>query len=130
MIYVSECPKQIGTVDGTIYNPTPEQCEAAGYILGVDPQIAVIASQVAAKEVERQRGLQDLRDTYADATGQLCRMAGIPVVRVLTMSQVQAVVMQLLPGSNAATVNALLTLMTACENKLCREDGNDALDRV
>ena len=74
--------------------------------------------------------VQGLRDAYASATGQLCQLAGLPVVRVLTMAEIQTAVMPLLAGESAGMVNGLLTLLTNVEGKLCREDGHDALDRV
>jgi hypothetical protein len=74
--------------------------------------------------------VQGLRDAYASATGQLCQLAGLPVVRVLTMAEIQTAVMPLLAGDSAGMVNGLLTLLTNIEGKLCREDGHDALDRV
>jgi len=74
--------------------------------------------------------VQGLRDAYASATGQLCQLAGLPVVRVLTMAEIQTAVMPLLTGPNSGLVNGLLTLLTNIEGKLCREDGDDALDRV
>jgi hypothetical protein len=74
--------------------------------------------------------VQGLRDAYASATGQLCQLAGLPVVRALTMAEIQTAVMPLLAGESAGMVNGLLTLLTNIEGKLCREDGTDALDRV
>jgi hypothetical protein len=74
--------------------------------------------------------VQALRDAYAAATGQLCQIAGLPVVRVLTMAEIHDAVMPLLSGASAGMVNGLLTLLTNIEGKLCREDGSDALDRV
>jgi hypothetical protein len=38
--------------------------------------------------------------------------------------------MPLLSGELSGTVNGLLTLLTNVEGKLCRKDGDDALDRV
>ena len=64
------------------------------------------------------------------AIKKLCQMAGVPVVSVLTMAQVQSAVMPLLSGPNAAQVNGLITLLTNLEGKLCRLDGSDALDRL
>jgi hypothetical protein len=74
--------------------------------------------------------VQALRDAYAAATVQLCQIAGLPVVRVLTLAEIHAAVMPLLSGESAGMVNGLLTLLTNIEGKLCREDGPDALDRV
>jgi hypothetical protein len=74
--------------------------------------------------------VQGLRDAYAGATAQLCQLAGLPVVRVLAMAEIQTAVMPLLAGESAGKVNGLLTLLTNIEGKLCREDGTDALDRV
>ena len=133
-IYVQSYPTQISTPDGTIYNPTEAQCIASGYVLGEDP--AVVAQrqsdEAAAKTADdtRKATLSALQQAYRDATAQLCQLAGIAVVPVLAMAQVQAAVMPLLSGTNAATVNGLITLLTNVEGKLCRLDGNDALDRV
>jgi hypothetical protein len=87
---------------------------------------ALIAHANAAYQAE----VQALRDAYAAATGQLCQIAGLPVVRVLTLAEIHDAVMPLLAGASAGTVNGLLTLLTNLEGKLCREDGADALDRV
>ncbi len=74
--------------------------------------------------------VQALRDDYAATTAQVCQLCGIdPVVRCLTRQQaVQAI----LTASEEAkpTLALLSTLLTNLEGKLCREDGNDALDRV
>lgn len=129
-IYVDAWPTQLNGPDGVIYNPTPEQCEAAGYVLGVDPNIAVMQAAAAQAEAQRTAKIQAYRDAYANATAQLCALAGIPAVRVLTMEQVQTAVMPLLSGPNAAMVNGLTTLLSNLEFKLCLEDGKDALDRV
>jgi hypothetical protein len=74
--------------------------------------------------------VQSLRDAYAAATGQLCQLADLPVVRVLTLAEIHEAVLPLLSGASAGMVNGLLTLLTNIEGKLCREDGADALDRV
>ena len=74
--------------------------------------------------------VQGLRDAYASATSQLCQLAGLPLVRVLTMAEIQTAVMPLLTGPNQGIVNGLLTLLTNLEGKLCGKDGEDALDRV
>jgi hypothetical protein len=71
-----------------------------------------------------------LRDMYAGATAQLCQLAGLPVVRVLDMADIQTAVMPLLATEQAGIVNGLLTLLTNLEGKLTREDMPDALDRV
>jgi hypothetical protein len=74
--------------------------------------------------------VRGLRDAYAGATAQLCQLAGLPVVRVLDMADIQTAVMPLLTGPNQGIVNGLLTLLTNLEGKLRGKDGDDALDRV
>jgi hypothetical protein len=113
-----------------------------------DDELAARAEQTAAREAEAlahaeaERAAQEaivaayaakvqgLRDAYASATAQLCQLAGLPVVRALTMAEIQTAVMPLLAGESAGLVNGLLTLLTNIEGKICREDGHDALDRV
>jgi hypothetical protein len=74
--------------------------------------------------------VQALRDDYAAATAQVCQLCRIdPVVRCLTRQQA-AQAIQSAP-SDAHTMLALLAAqLTNIEGKLCREDGNDALNRV
>ena len=77
-----------------------------------------------------QAEVQGLRDAYAAATAQLCQLAGLPVVRCLTMGQAQQAILPLLSGEHADTVNGIINLLTNLEGKLCRLDQTDALDRV
>jgi hypothetical protein len=91
---------------------------------------AAAASANAAAAIGRQLRVQGLRDAYASATAQLCQLAGVPIVRCLTMEQVQSAVMPLLAGEQADMTNGLISLLTNLEGKLCRVDGDDALDRV
>jgi hypothetical protein len=96
-------------------------------------EVAAMAAQRTANEAAtagHALKLKVLRDSYADATAQLCQLAGLPVVRVLGMADIQAAVMPLLAAEQAGMVNGLLTLLTNLEGKLTREDGTDALDRV
>ena len=88
------------------------------------------ADAATAANAAHQARLQGLRDDYASATAQLCQIAGLEPVRCLTLEQVQQAVMPLLAGESAGLVNGLIGLMINLEGKLCREDGNDALDRV
>jgi hypothetical protein len=139
-IYVSTWPDRIKVDDGVAIRPTPEMCRAAGYELiankpqaEIDAELAEIATQAAAAQTAQtaqSNKVQSLRDAYADATMQLCTIAGIPVVRVMSMQQIQDMVLPLLTTEYAGQVNGLLILMTNLEGKLTREDGADALDRI
>ena len=91
---------------------------------------AAAASANAAAAAGRQLRVQGLRDAYASATAQLCQMAGLEPARCLSMEQVQQAVMPLLAGEHADMTNGLINLLTNLEGKLCRVDGDDALDRV
>jgi len=95
-----------------------------------DAQAAAQKVAYDAAMAARAADLQGLRDAYANATAQLCQLAGLPVVRVLGMAEIQTAVMPLLVTEHAGTVNGLLTLLTNLEGKLTREDMPDALDRV
>jgi hypothetical protein len=95
-----------------------------------DAEVALRQAAAEAATTARTAKLKALRDSYADATAQLCQLSGLPVVRVLGMADIQTVVMPLLATDQAGMVNGLLTLLTNLEGKLCREDGTDALDRV
>jgi hypothetical protein len=107
---------------------TEQEWAARMDAIAADMQAAADAATAANAAYEAE--VQALRDAYAAATGQLCQIAGLPVVRVLTMAEIHDAVMPLLAGASAGTVNGLLTLLTNLEGKLCREDGSDALDRV
>jgi hypothetical protein len=93
-------------------------------------EIQAMANEATAITNAYQAEVQSLRDSYANATEQICQLASLPVVRVLTMEEIQTAVIPLLSGESAGTVNGLLTLLTNLEGKLCRKDGPDALDRV
>ena len=92
----------------------------------------VLAEEIAAKEqsLARVTKINEYREAYANATAQLCQLANIPIVRVLDMTTIQTIVLPLLAGENAGTVNGILTLLTNIEGKLCRLDGEDALERI
>jgi hypothetical protein len=107
---------------------TDQEWAAKMDAIAADMQAAADAATAA--NAAYQAEVQALRDAYAAATGQLCQIAGLPVVRVLTLAEIHEAVMPLLAGASAGTVNGLLTLLTNLEGKLCREDGSDALDRV
>jgi hypothetical protein len=96
--------------------------------IAADMQAAADAATAA--NAAYQAEVQALRDDYADATAKICQLAGLPVVRVLTMAEIQTVVMPMLSGESSGIVNGLATLLTNLEGKLCRKDGDDALERV
>jgi hypothetical protein len=134
--YVDEWPKQ---VRGT-WNPTPEQCRAAGYELLANRPAEEIAAEQAQQAAQAQAvtdhmaaqaaKVQGLRDDYAATTAQVCQLCSIdPVVRCLTRQQAAQAI---LAASEEAkpTLALLSTLLTNLEGKLCREDGDDALDRI
>lgn len=85
---------------------------------------------ILAEQTAKTSRIQAYRDAYANGTGQLCALAGIPVVRVLTMEQIQEAVMPLLDGPYAGMVNGILILLTNLEMKLTKEDGPNALDNI
>lgn len=136
MKYVEAWPSQLG---GT-WNPTPEQCRAAGYELlankpqaEIDAEAAEQSAQAAAMQaqiVAQAAKVQGLRDDYAAATAQVCALCGVdPVVRCLTRQQAMQAILAA-PEAAKPTLALLSALLTNLEGKLCREDGNDALDRV
>jgi hypothetical protein len=96
--------------------------------MAADMQAAADAATAA--NAAYQAEVQALRDDYADATAKICQLAGLPVVRVLSMAEIQTVIMPMLSGESSGIVNGLATLLTNLEGKLCRKDGDDALDRV
>jgi hypothetical protein len=112
----------------TAIDYTDQEWAAKMEAMAADMQAAADAASAA--NAAYQAEVQALRDAYAAATGQLCQIVGLPVVRVLTMAEIHDAVMPLLSGASAGMVNGLLTLLTNIEGKLCREDGSDALDRV
>lgn len=91
-----------------------------------------LAEEIAAEEqaLARETKINEYREAYAGATAQLCQLANIPVVRVLEMETIQTIVLPLLSGENAGMANGILTLLTNIEGKLCRLDGEDALERI
>lgn len=89
-----------------------------------------INAAILAEQTAKTNRIQAYRYAYANGTGQLCALAGIPVVRVLTMEQIQEAVMPLLSGPYAGMVNGILILLTNLEMKLTKEDGPNALDNI
>jgi hypothetical protein len=119
--------------DGVNYTETATdytEQEWAAKMDAIAADMQAAADAATAANVAYMAEVQALRDAYAAATGQLCQLAGLPVVRVLTMADIQTAVMPLLSGESAGTVNGLLTLLTNLEGKLCRKNGPDALDFV
>jgi hypothetical protein len=141
--YVQEWPKQLG---GT-WNPTPEQCRAAGYeLLSNRPagEIAAEQAQQAAQAQEVADGIaahaakvQVIRAKYRSATRALCREVGIADVDVMTADQLEATVLPILEDSdsnakikrNIKSVAHLVKLLLLTM-ALKEEDGRDALDRI
>jgi hypothetical protein len=107
---------------------TDQEWAAKMEAVAADMQAAADAASAA--NAAYQAEVQALRDDYADATAKICQLAGLPVVRVLTMAEIQTVVMPMLSGELSGIVNGLATLLTNLEGKLCRKDGDDALERV
>jgi len=95
-----------------------------------DAQVSEQRAAESAATAARAAKLKALRDMYAGATAQLCQLAGLPVVRVLDMADIQTAAMPMLATDQAGLVNGLLTLLTNLEGKLTREDMSDALNRV
>jgi hypothetical protein len=119
--------------DGECYvenvtNYTEQEWAAKMEAMAADMQAAADAASAA--NAAYQAEVQALRDDYANATAKICQLAGLPVVRVLTMAEIQTVVMPMLSGESSGIVNGLATLLTNLEGKLCRKDGDDALERV
>jgi hypothetical protein len=115
-----------GGVIRRVWTPREKTDAEAAYDAQVSEQNAAESAATAARAAR----LKALRDMYAGATAQLCQLAGLPVVRVLDMADIQTAVMPLLATEQAGLVNGLLTLLTNLEGKLTREDMPDALDRV
>jgi len=87
-------------------------------------------AEILAEYTAKTNRIRTYRDAYANGTGQLCALAGIPTARVLTMEQIQEAVMPLLSGPYAGMVNGILILLTNLEMKLTKEDGPNALDNI
>jgi len=87
-------------------------------------------AEILAEYTAKTNRIRAYRDAYANGTGQLCALAGIPTARVLTMEQIQEAVMPLLSGPYAGMVNGILILLTNLEMKLTKEDGPNALDNI
>ena len=109
-----------------VWTPREKTDAEAAYDALVSEQNAAESAATAARVAK----VKALRDMYAGATAQLCQLAGLPVVRVLDMADIQTAVMPLLATEQAGLVNGLLTLLTNLEGKLTREDMPDALNRV
>jgi len=109
-----------------VWTPREKTDAEKAYEALVSEQNATDAAALAGHELK----VKALRDMYAGATAQLCQLAGLPVVRVLDMADIQTAVMPLLATEQAGLVNGLLTLLTNLEGKLTREDMPDALNRV
>jgi hypothetical protein len=141
--YVQEWPSQVG---GT-WNPTPEQCRAAGYELLANRPAEEIAAEQAQQAAQAQEvadaiaahgaRVQAIRAKYRTATRALCREVGIAEADVLTAEQIEATVLPLLDDvENNAKIKrniksvAHLVKLLLLTMALKEEDGRDALDRI
>jgi hypothetical protein len=141
--YVQEWPKQVG---GT-WNPTPEQCRAAGYellsnrpaeeIAAEQARQAAQAHEVADAIAAHRAKVQAIRAKYRTATRALCREVGIAEADVMTAEQLETTVLPLLDDAeNSAKIKrniksvAHLVKLLLLTMALKEEDGRDALDRI
>jgi hypothetical protein len=135
MTYCDKYPNPL-IVDGVqTYNPTPEQCQAAGYILGQDP--AVVAKQAqdtanaAAVAQTQANAIAALQQQYVAATGQFCAEAGItPVVKVLTAAQIMSAIQAAGSGPTALPLTQLALELEHFTNQLVALCGPSALDQI
>lgn len=138
-IKVKEWPKIIKTEDGrTIVNPTRETCEAMGYSLYTEEELAAIEQEQQEQhdkqiqlEAERITEVEVLRESYRNITQQLCMLAGVPVQdKFESMFDIQSI------GENIADPEARIAFMQGAFTlqalivELRRKDGDDAWERI
>ncbi len=153
--YVAQWPTTITTDDGVTFNPSPEQCRAAGYELLANQPAPVptpddIAAQAAAAaaasnaqavalsnaitqaaaSVAKSNAVISLRQSYRNTTHQFCTVAGLAVVDKLDTPAIQAAINAAGTGPLALPLTQLALALFATITDLRRADGDDAWDRI
>jgi hypothetical protein len=124
--YVRVTAAFVDGTDGRTAAPAVPDITQAAY----DAQAAAQSSAQYAEQTAKAAAIQSLRDAYAATTGQLCAMAGIDPVRIMTLAQVEQYVQPLIAGANGVLAVALSLELSNLETKLIALDGADALNRV
>jgi hypothetical protein len=124
--YVRVTAAFVDGTDGRTAAPAVPDITQAAY----DAQTASLSSAQYAAQTAKAAAIQSLRDAYAATTGQLCAMAGIDPVRIMTLAQVEQYVQPLIAGANGVLAVALSLELSNLETKLIALDGADALNRV
>ncbi len=140
MIYVNEWPKSIKTADGQIFNPTPNQCRAAGYELVANkPQDVIDAENAAAQAQAEEQAAHDalvegLRTKYRQTCNGFCQLAGLTVVdKFEDESVITAAIEAANTAENYTLALRLTQLAMALQftiTELRRKDGDDAWERI
>lgn len=136
MIYVDKWPERIGLT----YNPTPEQCRAAGYELTANkPQDVTDAEQASIEQAAQEQVAHDalvagLREQYRQAANAFCVAAGIDVVdKFEDASTIVAEIEKAFAASDVTKSLRLTQIALSLQNlitELRRKDGDDAWERV
>jgi len=124
--YVRVTAAFVDGTDGRTAAPAVPDITQAAY----DAQTASLSSAQYAAQTAKASAIQELRDAYAATTGQLCAMAEIDPVRVLTMAQVEPIAQSIVDNGNGIMAALLSVKLTNLESKLTILDGPDALDRI
>ena len=141
-IYVDEWPKRITTPTGTIFNPSPETCQAHGYELTTpemrdqrnqERQQALQDAEQA--ELQRQQEVEALRTAYRDSATKFCTLAGIEPTQTKfeDATLIQTKIEQANDEQDFVKALGLTQLSLAMQHILTdlrRKDGDDAWDRI
>ena len=142
-IYVDFWPTQISTAQGTVLNPFPDQCRAAGYELasnsplpppppptGPTPeQIAAQLSQMHA-EAALQAQITDYQQQYAQYTQQFCALAGLPACNKLDMPAIVTTIQGTTDLSKRQQLDELSNALNFIIHRLYELSGAAAWDNL
>jgi hypothetical protein len=92
-----------------------------------DEQAAIGAASIRAARAQHINGL---RAVYITATHAMCDIFGIAHVDVLGAAEIQQRGEALTDTAPMIQAMKLAMVLSNCEQKLCRMDGDDALERV
>lgn len=138
MKVVYSWPVKITLEDRTIFNPSPEQCQEAGYRLYTpeelqDREDALEAQRLLLEEAEQKRmaEVMTLRAQYREITRQTCEALDIePLDKFESFIEIQQLGATVSDPLVLGKVMQLALALLACDTDLKRKDGDDAWDRI
>ena len=131
---VMRYPKTIVLGGALISNPSEAQCQAAGYELYTEAELAAMAQEQATASQEHEAFVEGLRDVYRAAVHKFCEIAGIESVDKFEDA---SVITTCIENANAVQdvikalglTQAALAIQNAI-TELRRKDGDDAWERI